>query len=113
MCNAHCLRPAAVRDPTSVTLRRASRLTTPTYGCDAAVPRAETKSGSETILLVEDDVAVRELVQRVLSRHGYTLVVAAPGKEALQLTTTMSRTIDLLLTDAVMPGISGPSLAVT
>jgi CheY-like chemotaxis protein len=71
--------------------------------------RAETKSGLETILLVEDEVAVRELVQRVLSRHRYTVVVAASGEEALQLTTAMSRTIDLLLTDAVMPRISGPA----
>jgi PAS domain S-box-containing protein len=65
--------------------------------------------GSERILVVEDDAGVREFIQAVLSEQGYS-VLAAPGPhEALQLSQT--ETIDLLLTDVVMPDMAGPQLA--
>jgi two-component system cell cycle sensor histidine kinase/response regulator CckA len=79
----------------------------------AAAPQTQVTTGTETIPLVEDELSVRELVQRVLSRQGYHVLAAASGEEALLLTAAAERPIDLLLTDAVMPGISGPSLAVT
>ncbi len=68
-------------------------------------------SGSERILLVEDDDAVRELMWRVLAGQGYTLLEAENGQEALRLADRHSGPIHLLLTDVVMPGMSGKALA--
>ncbi len=73
--------------------------------------RAEIPSGSETILLVEDDRGVRELARRVLHRQGYTLLEARNGEEAWQLSTRHPGPIHLLLTDVVMPGVGGKALA--
>ena len=67
-------------------------------------------SGSETILLVEDDVAVRSLTRKVLERAGYTVLEAADGVEALERSEHCS-SIDLLLSDAIMPRIGGRILA--
>ncbi|MBI1878196.1 MAG: PAS domain S-box protein, partial [Chloroflexi bacterium] len=72
---------------------------------------AEMPSGDETILLVEDDIGVRGLVRQVLLRQGYTLLEAQNGQEALRLSAYYSGPIHLLLTDVVMPGISGKALA--
>lgn len=67
--------------------------------------------GSETILLVEDDAGVRALLRQVLSPLGYTLLEAGNGQEALRLLADYPDPIHLLLTDVVMPGISGKTLA--
>jgi two-component system cell cycle sensor histidine kinase/response regulator CckA len=67
--------------------------------------------GSETVLLVEDDPEVRELLGRTLERHGYHLLSAATGSEGLAWVRNGSIAIDLLITDAVLPGVSGPALA--
>ncbi|MBE7554085.1 MAG: PAS domain S-box protein [Anaerolineales bacterium] len=67
--------------------------------------------GDETILLVEDDPGVRELLRQVLSKLGYTLLEAGNGQEALRLIAHYPDPIHLLLTDVVMPGISGKLLA--
>lgn len=68
--------------------------------------------GSETILLAEDEQAVRELAHRVLSESGYTVLEAHNGPEALHLSEQYQGVIDLLLTDVLMPGgLSGPQLA--
>ena len=64
------------------------------------------RTGSETVLLVEDDEAVRELTQEVLESGGYRVLVAQDGREALALCQDTNR-IDALLTDVVMPGMSG------
>jgi signal transduction histidine kinase/CheY-like chemotaxis protein len=69
--------------------------------------------GSETILLVEDDVAVRPLVTRVLEAYGYSVVPAASGREATEIARHQGGSIDLLLTDIVMPGMNGRELADT
>ncbi|MFO1044854.1 MAG: response regulator [Planctomycetaceae bacterium] len=71
----------------------------------------ESSKGSETILLVEDEVAVRNLVKAVLAGNGYTVLEASGGQEAIQVATQFSGTIELLLTDVVMPEISGPKVA--
>lgn len=66
--------------------------------------------GTETLLLVEDDAAVRELVQRVLKSRGYTVLAAQHGGDALQLAGRPGQRIDLVLTDIVMPAMSGREL---
>ena len=68
--------------------------------------------GRETILLVEDDAAVRRLARTVLGRHGYRVLEADSGDSALRLWSAQTAPVDLLLTDLVMPGgISGHELA--
>uniref|UniRef100_UPI001F30F71B hybrid sensor histidine kinase/response regulator n=1 Tax=Candidatus Frankia alpina TaxID=2699483 RepID=UPI001F30F71B len=66
--------------------------------------------GAETILLVEDDPAVRELTERILNSAGYRTLVAADGRQALALALRLP-TVDLLLTDLIMPGMNGRQLA--
>ncbi len=67
--------------------------------------------GGETILLVEDERNVRELVSRLLSGLGYTVLTAANGQDALAVLNQHDHAVQLLLTDVVMPGMSGPELA--
>ena len=67
--------------------------------------------GSETILLVEDDPAVRGLAEQVLSRHGYGLLVAPTPALALDMAREHGERIDLLVTDVIMPGMTGRELA--
>jgi CheY-like chemotaxis protein len=79
----------------------------------ASSPDARTvPGGSETILLVEDEMALRLLAARVLERYGYRVITAANGVEARQIWERNKLAVDLLLTDIVMPqGISGRQLA--
>ena len=67
--------------------------------------------GSETILLVEDEKGVRELAREYLASSGYTVIEAEDGHTALELAAMHVGQIHLLLTDVVMPGISGRELA--
>jgi two-component system, cell cycle sensor histidine kinase and response regulator CckA len=67
--------------------------------------------GSETILLVEDEETVRGLAEELLRSAGYSVIAAAGGDEALSLASNHSGRIDLLLTDMVMPGMSGLQVA--
>ena len=67
--------------------------------------------GSESVLLVEDDEAVRGLARAVLEQHGYTVVVATSPSEALELARASTSPIHLMLTDVIMPGMSGKDLA--
>jgi two-component system cell cycle sensor histidine kinase/response regulator CckA len=67
--------------------------------------------GSETILLVEDETAVREITGLTLKAMGYTLLEAANGEEAIRLCKQRSEPIHLLVSDVVMPGIGGRQLA--
>jgi CheY-like chemotaxis protein len=71
----------------------------------------EVPGGSETILLVEDEEIVRRLVITVLEEKGYSLLEAERGDEALALVQAHPGQIDLLITDVVMPGMSGRVLA--
>ena len=67
--------------------------------------------GAERILLVEDEDAVRQLVSRILTKNGYDVVPCASGAEAIDYCRSNSRTIDLLLTDVVMPKMSGQEVS--
>src|SRR5262249_37808352 len=68
-------------------------------------------TGSDPVLVVEDEPALRNLVQIVLAEAGYRVLVASNAKEALAPGTAQGVQIDLLVTDVVMPGMSGPQLA--
>ncbi|MCC6489410.1 MAG: response regulator [Candidatus Hydrogenedentes bacterium] len=68
-------------------------------------------SGTGTILVVEDETAVRAVVQRILTRHGYKVLTAENGDHAFQSVAQHDGAIDLLLTDMVMPGMTGRELA--
>ncbi len=67
--------------------------------------------GDETLLLVEDEPEVRSLVQRILKTQGYTVVTAANPDEALAVAREFKGSIQLMVTDVVMPGMSGLQLA--
>ncbi|MCF6291180.1 MAG: ATP-binding protein [Desulfobacterales bacterium] len=67
----------------------------------------EMPAGTETLLIVDDDPAVRNLVFDTLAPLGYTLMSAASGEEALDLCSSTSSRIDLVLSDVVMPGMNG------
>jgi len=68
--------------------------------------------GKETILVVEDECMLRELLREILSSHGYRVLEAANGLEALRVWAANREQIDLLLTDVAMPhGLSGSDLA--
>jgi CheY-like chemotaxis protein len=67
--------------------------------------------GDETVLLVEDEPEVRSLVQRILKTQGYTVVTAANPDEAIAVAREFKGTIQVMVTDVVMPGMSGLQLA--
>lgn len=81
-------------------------------GMDAAAKEADRPQGSETVLLVEDEPAVREMTQLMLESFGYRVLSSPNGPAALALLTeARASRIDLLLTDVIMPEMSGGDLA--
>lgn len=68
-------------------------------------------AATETLLVVENETAIKNLVQMALERHGYTVLTAESGSEALRLAAAHHGPIDLLITDVVMPDLRGPDLA--
>jgi DNA-binding response OmpR family regulator len=78
-------------------------------GCSARP--VEAPAGRETILLVEDEQPVRKLARRILERRGYRVLEAADADEAVAVFERDPAAIDLLLSDVVLPGRSGPGLA--
>jgi two-component system, cell cycle sensor histidine kinase and response regulator CckA len=77
----------------------------------AAAPSPGTLRGDETVLLVEDDTPLRTVARGILTRHGYRVLDAGGGADALRLHERTPERIDLLLTDVVMPEMSGRVLA--
>jgi PAS domain S-box-containing protein len=79
-----------------------------------AAPPAKAASavsgGSETILVAEDSQSLRALIQEVLSEQGYQVITAREGQEALAIVESRAGSIDLLLTDVVMPNLGGADL---
>jgi PAS domain S-box-containing protein len=93
------------------------RIDLPITGEAEAQPRASRpdmplSAKGETVLLVEDEEIVRDPVGRMLTRHGYTVLTADGADEAMVIVSEHPGTIDLLLTDVVMPGRSGKELSV-
>jgi PAS domain S-box-containing protein len=92
----------------TITLPAAAPVPVPEFADEAAGPD---RSGGEVILVVEDDDQVRTVVSKGLPRLGYEVLVVRNAEEALALVDKHPGRIDLLLTDVVMPGLSGPQLA--
>ena len=67
-------------------------------------------SGAGRILFVEDEAAVRGIAARLLRQRGYEVIEAADGEEALELAEEHAGTIDMMISDVIMPGLDGPSL---
>ncbi len=82
-----------VLDPTSITLENSAR------------------GGKETILLIEDELMIKEMTSRMISRMGYTVMSADNPANAIDLIGDLDCNIDLLLTDVIMPGMNGCKLA--
>jgi CheY-like chemotaxis protein len=88
------------------------RLLAPTAAAAARRPPASPRGGTESVLVVEDENAVRLLMQKVLEAHGYRVSAARNAREALAVWQTESGRFDLLVTDIVMPGgVNGRDLA--
>jgi signal transduction histidine kinase len=87
----------------------------PAVGAEHAGPPAVAAPpagrGAETVLLVEDDVGVRRLAERILTHNGYRVLSAPNGEEAVRMADVRKGELDLLLTDLVMPGMNGRELA--
>ncbi len=82
------------------------------YGLEEApAPVSFPERGTETILIVEDQDLVREVVVDVLQEYGYTVLEAPNGSEALRIITQRPGGVDLIITDVVMPEMNGPELA--
>jgi two-component system, cell cycle sensor histidine kinase and response regulator CckA len=77
----------------------------------AAVIPASTRGHGETLLVVEDEAALRDVAGRILSRAGYRVLAADGGSQALELAALHDGAIDLLVSDVVMPGMLGKELA--
>jgi PAS domain S-box-containing protein len=85
-----------------------------THGEVAAAGRPSERrraTGGETVLVVEDEEALREVTRRILTRHGYSVIAAANGKEAIDAVERYDGPVDLLLTDVVMPQMLGKQVA--
>jgi two-component system cell cycle sensor histidine kinase/response regulator CckA len=72
-------------------------------------PKKDELWGSGTVLLVEDEAMVRSVAERALTRHGYTVITADNGEDALEIV-AKGEPIDLLISDVVMPGMDGPTM---
>jgi PAS domain S-box-containing protein len=73
--------------------------------------KVKSPTGTETVLIVDDEDGLREVTRRILSRGGYTVITASSGAQAIEIAKTYGSPINLLLTDVVMPKIPGPTLA--
>jgi two-component system, cell cycle sensor histidine kinase and response regulator CckA len=82
----------------------------PSHGTDESVARAAGRP-SMNVLLIEDELSVRSVVQRLLKRNGHNVVAVETGHEAIELCERKGARFDLMISDVVMPHIDGPQLA--
>jgi len=75
----------------------------------APAPAAADATGSGVVLLVEDETSVRSFAQRALKLRGYRVIEAESGEEALDILADPTLTVDIIVSDVVMPGMDGPS----
>jgi CheY-like chemotaxis protein len=87
------------------------RIEAPIEKTPAALPGRGAREGTETVLLVEDEESVRTMVERVLRERGYQVLTAGDGESALRVSRERDGAVHLLLTDLVMPGLSGSETA--
>ncbi|MFZ3047467.1 MAG: GAF domain-containing protein, partial [Desulfatirhabdiaceae bacterium] len=76
-------------------------------GIAPIIPDSAPKGGTETILVVDDEASIREMVSQLLKRYGYKVMSAASGEEAIRCHTEWTKPIDLTILDVSMPGIGG------
>ncbi len=93
----------------TILLPRIFEAADPASAAPTADPAGTTFRG--TVLLVEDESAIREATKRMLRKHGFTVIEAKDGREALQLWDREGPTVDVMLTDVVMPSMGGAELA--
>jgi two-component system cell cycle sensor histidine kinase/response regulator CckA len=92
------------------------RIHLPAVSASSGTERADEKNeaitltGSETILLVEDNAPLRRLTEKILQRHGYTVLVASNGAQAQQICVEHQGPIHVVFMDVIMPGKSGPAI---
>jgi two-component system cell cycle sensor histidine kinase/response regulator CckA len=86
------------------------RLDDPAVAASTASPVSSTPTGTETILVVEDETVVRRLAVLGLRAQGYTVIEAADGVQALEAAGRFALELDLVVSDVIMPGMSGPEL---
>ena len=107
-CGGHIMAESAPGTGATFTIH--FPLATGSVESETRAPDAKTRSGTETLLLVEDEAPVRSLAHEMLVREGYTVLQAASGPEALAVAGRKAAPIDLVITDVVMPGMSGGEL---
>jgi len=86
------------------------RVDEPADAAAAPIKSVESLYGSENILVVEDDEAVRDVSRLALEKYGYTVLEAERGTQALEAFGPLATAIDLVVTDVIMAGMSGPGL---
>ncbi|MCC6587814.1 MAG: response regulator [Bryobacterales bacterium] len=87
------------------------RASTDTPSPETKMVEAQPVPAPATVMVVEDERRIRTLICKILSRYGYRTIEAGDGREGLELARSHTETIELLLTDVVMPGIGGVELA--
>jgi len=83
----------------------------PSAAATPATGPLQPPGGTETVLVVEDYLGLRELARRILQAAGYAVLAARDGDEALRLLEAHTGPVDLLMTDVILPGIGGRELA--
>jgi len=78
---------------------------------DGLLDHLKSMVGTETILVVDDEEALREVTRRILTRNGYAVLTASSGAEAIEIAQSHIGPIDLLITDVIMPKMQGPTVA--
>ncbi len=110
-CSGHILVRSRVNEGATFTVLF-PRCTESIAALQASAPKVLPVGKSETILLVEDERGVRRFARECLESHGYSVFEAEDGREALRICRESAHMVDLLLSDIVMPGMSGSDLAV-